>query len=581
MRLLNNLRTKTIYTGLCLLLAFVFGLQTSAAQQEQTEIKSPTTGFHSAADRARPLINAEFVFQPSVFSEIMSREQNRTQGGDGRQKERFPSCDFANPDQARQLLGDYEIDVTFYNRDYEAVDEPTTAGRYGAVVRIKAEDGRVYTRFRTLYRTPKRLQFWGNPIQGELTFPAVHGVDERTWHNQSESVNSYIASAIGRDIQRSHDLAILLGGMSEMDPERGSVSRLESAVTRDRQWWLGLKRKLNGNEERFSEEIVTSVAVDGLDAPVLREGTEEEAGMKPGAVEKIHAVLDEWVNNSDQPFNVCVARRGVVFLNRAYGSRNGEPITTDTRHIVFSITKALSGSLLMMFIDQGFISLDDPVGKILPEFGDEDVETPATFHHLFTHTADMDGHFTDPWNDLEHIYGEAHPYLKIGKQHRYNGTSIAIGLKALEQLTGLALPHLYQNYLFGPLGCESIESIDGSAMTWSNAYDLARVGQMLANHGAYGNLRFFSEETFQQMLPQKLDKLLGPDTDVTWGIGLTWFRGNGLSQQTIGHGSASSCTLRVDLENDLVITMTRQTAGKNFGVYHPKFIAAITGGIDK
>ena len=82
------------------------------------------------------------------------------------------------------------------------------------------------------------------------------------------------------------------------------------------------------------------------------------------------------------------------------------------------------------------------------------------------------------------------------------------------------------------------------------------------------------------MLPQKLDKLLCPDTDVTWGIGLTWFKGNGLSQRTIGHGSYSSCTLRVDLENDLVITMTRQTAGKNFKEYHPKFIAAITGGVE-
>jgi hypothetical protein len=178
MRLLSNLRAKTIYTGLCLLFAFVSGLQTSEAHQGQTEIRSPTTGFHSAADRARPLLNAESAFQPSVFSEIMSREQNRAQGGDGRQKELFPSCDFANPERAHQLLGDYEIDVTFYNRDYEAVDEPTTAGRCGAVVRIKAEDGRVYTRLRTLYRTPKRQQLWGE----QLTTDTRHIVFSITKH---------------------------------------------------------------------------------------------------------------------------------------------------------------------------------------------------------------------------------------------------------------------------------------------------------------------------------------------------------------------------------------------------------------
>ena len=102
---------------------------------------------------------------------------------------------------------------------------------------------------------------------------------------------------------------------------------------------------------------------------------------------------------------------------------------------------------------------------------------------------------------------------------------------------------------------------------------------MLANRGAYGGKRFFSEQTFDAMLPCKLDKVLGPETDVTWGIGLTWFDEGGLSDKTIGHGSASSCTLRVDLKNDLVITMTRATAGENFGKYHPRFIEAVTSNI--
>jgi CubicO group peptidase (beta-lactamase class C family) len=301
--------------------------------------------------------------------------------------------------------------------------------------------------------------------------------------------------------------------------------------------------------------------------------------MRSDTAEKIDAVLAEWAKDSDQPFNACVARHGVVFFHKAYGSRNGLPITTETKHVVFSITKALSGSLLMMFVDQRVISLDDPVEKFLPEFQGADIKTPASIHHLFTHTADMEGHFTDFWSDLEHVYGEAYPHLAIGKQHKYNGTSLAIGTKILEQMTGLTLPELYKKYLFDALGCESIESIDASAMTWSNAHDLARIGQLLANRGSYGNQRFFSEETFEQMLPQKLDQLLGSDTKVTWGIGLTWFRGNGLSNRTIGHGSASSCTLRVDLKNDLVITMTRATAGRNFKKYHPRFIKAVTDGI--
>ena len=520
------------------------------------------TGHRSAANRAREMINAEIVFQPSVFA--------------GKE---FPKVDFLNPGEAASWLGDYTIDATFYSKDYQVVDSPTELGRYGAVVKITAADGVEYTRLRTLYKSPDTLKTAFSEIDGEFVIAGASAAEERAWHSQSQFVNDVIGNALARDMERSHDFAILLSALDETRPEDDPVTQLNSALTKDRQWWLKLKRELNGNARRFSDSLSGPVEVEGLNARVLRKGSEKEAGMKPGTVKKIDAVLEEWVANSDQPFNATVARNGVVFFNRGYGERDGKRVTPDTKHVVYSISKALSGSLLMTFVENGVVSLDMPIGEILPEFEDDWVDTPATFHHLFTHTADMDGHFTDNWSDLEHVYGEAYPYLGIGKQLRYNGTSIGVGLKALEQISGLALPNLYQEYLFGPLGCESIESIDGSAMTWSNAYDLARVGQMLANHGAYGDMRFFSEETFQQMLPRNLAPVLGPDTKIVWGIGLTPYGEHGLSKSTIGHGSASSCTLRVDLENDLVITMTRRTAGENFGVYHPQFIRAITEGV--
>ena len=121
------MRKKMMYTGLCLLFALIFGLYTVEAQEEQAQAESPKAEFSSAADRARPLINAEFSFRPSVFSGIISEKKD--EDDESERKEIFPPGDFVNPERARQLLGDYEIDVTFYNKDYEEVDGPTTAGR--------------------------------------------------------------------------------------------------------------------------------------------------------------------------------------------------------------------------------------------------------------------------------------------------------------------------------------------------------------------------------------------------------------------------------------------------------------------
>jgi hypothetical protein len=98
---------------------------------------------------------------------------------------------------------------------------------------------------------------------------------------------------------------------------------------------------------------------------------------------------------------------------------------------------------------------------------------------------------------------------------------------------------------------------------------------MLCNRGAYGDRRFFSEETFTQMLPRRLTPVLGDATDVERGIGLVRYEIDGFSNQVIGHGSATSSTFRIDLENKVVITMTRNARGRNFRKYHPQFLQAV------
>ena len=93
---------------------------------------------------------------------------------------------------------------------------------------------------------------------------------------------------------------------------------------------------------------------------MVREGTLAEAGMKPDAAEKMDAVLTEWAPNDDQAFAVCVVRNGVIVLHKAYGTRDGKPMTVHTKSWMASITKTMSASIMWMLIDQGLVGLDDP-----------------------------------------------------------------------------------------------------------------------------------------------------------------------------------------------------------------------------
>jgi len=345
-----------------------------------------------------------------------------------------------------------------------------------------------------------------------------------------------------------------------------------------------MKRRLYGMDKVYPDPFVCPRKLEGPPATVVHEGTLAEAGMKPDAAEKIDEVCKSWAADSDQAFGVCIVRHGVIVLHKAYGARGGKPLALATKSWMASVTKMLAASLLMQLVDQGLVGLDDPVEKYLPALRNIPVETPLTVRHLYTHTNGLDGHWGDEMNDLEELVADLYPTLKVGQYHYYNGVGYALGSKIVETVSGEALPQCYKNHLLGPLGMNDTTVTTSSWDTQSVPLDMAKFGQMLLNGGAYGDMLFFSEDTFRQMLPEKLTKVLGPDTEVVWGIGLTpvdWLDTQALSPAAFGHGAASSATLAIDPVNDLVVVMTRNTAGRNFGTYNPRFFAAIAEGMER
>jgi CubicO group peptidase (beta-lactamase class C family) len=507
--------------------------------------------------RARAFMEASPAFQPAVFS-----------------GEAFPTCQFERPLLVEELIGPYAIDVTFYDNDGRVVTTADKPGRYGAVVKVRADDGRSYTRFRTLFRQPRPLDWWAHELKGSIELPGELGIDPAVAARRREDVNRHLKQSLAERTWRGDELAKLLAGLYETRPDE-DVTVYNDWQSRDRQWWVGLKRKLNGNDRRFARPFVCPRPIEGKPAPVLRPGTAAEAGMKGDAAAKLDALLTEWAADSDQAFIACVARRGVIVLHKAYGTRDGQAMTTHAKSWMASLTKLLQGTCMMMLVDQGLVDLDENVGKYLPELAGAKVATPMTVRHLFTHTAGMWGHWGDDVNDLEHVVAEYYPHLEIGRKHEYNGMSLSLASKIIEQVSGEALPAFYKRHLLDPLGCAETDVTTSSYDAQSTAMDMARIGQMLLNAGAYGDKRFFSRQTLERMLPTRLTKVLGPDTKVVWGIGCVWMSSEVLGERTFGHGSAASATLRIGLANDLVVSMTRNTAGRNFGKYHERFLKLV------
>ena len=493
--------------------------------------------------------------------------------------ERLPEVRFEKPFWTEALIGPYELNTTYYDKDYNVVTKAATPGRYGAVVEIITQSGRVCRRFNTLFRQPENLDWWRHELKADISLPPELGVSPEALAAHPRAVPEFVKWRIVESFPQNSDGAVLLAGLYETKPTDRQGDFYTHPQQLDRQWWVGLKRKLYGWDKQFPKPFVCPQPVKGDPAPVVREGTLEEAGMKPDAATSIDAVLTEWANDTDEAFAVCVVRHGVIVLHKAYGTRDGKPMTVTTKSWMASTTKMLAGALMMMLVDQGLIDLDDAVKKYPPPLRGIKTNKPLTIRHLYTHTSGLQWHWGNEANDMEERIASLVPYLEVGKQYAYNGTGMELGCKVLEAVSGESLPNFYLNHLFRPPGCDNTTAGSASHDAQSVPLDMARMGQMLLNKGAYGPHRFFSEETFEKMLPRRLTKVLGPDTKEVYGIGTSFFGDEGLGEGTFAHGAASAATTRIDPVNDLVISMTRNTAGSNFQKYHQRFIGAIVDGM--
>ena len=525
-------------------------LTVDIAERETRSIVMPD----SRAGRIQEILQSQIHFEAFCFA-----------------GKKFPACDFDTPLRAKQLIGPYKLSVQYFDRDFNEVKAPKQVGRYGAVVTIIAGDIR-FRRFRTLYCMSMVNRRW-NPgrieVSGGFKLSSQLGIDPTVVRNNTKVLKTYTQNRLAESIQNHPDAAIVLAGLSETRPEEKKADVFNDVFARDRQWWVTFKRKFYGLEKKHFKPVVCPRVIKGRPASTIRKGTLKQAGMKPDAARKIDMVLNEWAADTDQAFAVCVVRHGVIVLHKAYGMRDGRAMTVTTKSNMASITKLIGGTAIMMGVDNGLLDLEAPLDKVHPVFKGIKVRTPLTIRLLCNHWSGLSGHWRGLLNDMEELIALYYPYLQVNKQYEYNSVDIELAGKFLEAASGEAMPQFYKKHLVDPLGLKHTNVTRLGFGTRSIPMDIAKIGQMLLNRGAYGNKRFISEETFEKMLPEKDRR----------GIGTARLGSDGLSDKTFGHPAATHATIRIDPVNDLVVVMCRNSQGRNFVKYHGKFLRSIVDGI--
>jgi len=492
----------------------------------------------------------------------------------------FPELEVSSPATVNKFMGgDYSIDVRWFDTYLQEVDTLLQAGRYGYYAEIKGANGILMKRAGTMFCTPNDWMGWSEPFLSNIDYFPFDSIPLTVWEENRELISDYGGQILLKSIVNNQDGGILMAFIHDMHLKQLKPGPYHTPVIMDGDYHIQLKQKLLGIENKYPPLAAPERA--NHTTPVLHSLKGEDIEKNAAFEKEMRTLCTEWAELSGEPFDMLVARDGSILFHGAFGENLRGRFTLEEPTEIASITKLYTGLLFAQFVDQGLIGIDDPVGKYLQDFPTTG-EKAITLRQCFTHTSGFYGHGSlggvqNPW--LDNSLALWLPYIEPATRHYYNGMGYNLAGKVMEIVSGKSIFHLFQEYLFAPLHLKHTQlDIDLAYGVRSTAYDMAVVGQMLLNQGSYGDLHFFSEKTYEALLPVDLETFFPNIKGRNWGIGITpsnrWIKDedtgekrNILSDHVVGHGSATSSILNVDLENKIVITQSRMDGGKLYHEY--------------
>ena len=249
----------------------------------------------------------------------------------------------------------------------------------------------------------------------------------------------------------------------------------------------------------------------------------------------------------------------------------------DSLFMVGSNTKVMTSLGIFRLLEDGKLSLDDPITKFIPDFsvksriGEYEVTIENLLMHrggiqcdLYPYIIGTKHHFSEVVDGLKETYRTSIP----GTMFAYSNLGYTLLGIIIEKASGKPYADFLQEVLFAPLDMEvyfkredelpetlsdrvarsydkkgkhTIDPLGGIIPAGSNTYttmgSLAKVGQLIMNDGECNGVRLYKPETIQLMKTLKIDDDWDKELGVV-GYGL-FHHANKLDYKTgrsLGHG---------------------------------------------
>jgi CubicO group peptidase (beta-lactamase class C family) len=232
-------------------------------------------------------------------------------------------------------------------------------------------------------------------------------------------------------------------------------------------------------------DLLFIVLVSGLSWTALAQAS--PGSTKGAAMDPVTSYLQPLVDNHTLAGAVVlVADRNGIVYNQGVGFRDiaaQSPMASDDMFWIASTTKPMTATALMMLVDEGKVSVDDPVEKYLPEFKGQMVlavrpdasakpapgaEKPAVvpashpilIREILSHTSGL--RFKSaaqpgaldllPLADAVRSFAAEPLLFQPGTGYSYSNEGLNTAARIIEVVTGMSYERFMQERLFFPLG---------------------------------------------------------------------------------------------------------------------------------
>lgn len=188
--------------------------------------------------------------------------------------------------------------------------------------------------------------------------------------------------------------------------------------------------------------------------------------------QKIDQMAEQGLAQTGVPSaSVAIVQDGKIAYTHAYGKARLDPAEAadpSMRYSIGSISKQFTAAAVLMLEQEGKLSIEDPVGKYLPDLTQA---SDVTIRELLSHTSGYQDYWPEDYlmppmqepTTAQHIldvWGKKPLDFAPGTRWQYSNTNYVIAGRIVEQVSGEPLMQFLEEHVFHPLNMREVWNSD-------------------------------------------------------------------------------------------------------------------------